>query len=88
MGHAVRAIDLDQARLDPASVFSHPLDVIAARGLTDEEKKSILDRWQEDADALLRAADEGMSVEHRSPGELLRAVHEAMQVLDATHPTH
>jgi hypothetical protein len=83
MGHAVRAIDLDQARLDPASVFSTPHEVIAAKGLTQEDKKSILSRWQEDADALLRAADEGMPVEHRSPGELLRAVHEAMQLLDA-----
>jgi hypothetical protein len=87
MGHTARTIDLDQARLDPASVFNHPLDVIAARGLTDEEKKSILGRWQADADALLRAADEGMPVEHRSPGELLRDVHEAMQVLDAAHPS-
>ena len=85
MGHAAEAIDLDQARLDPASVFNHPRDVIAARGLTEEEKKSILSRWQEDADALLRAADEGMPVEHRSPGELLRAVHEAMQMLDASY---
>jgi hypothetical protein len=87
MGHAAKAIDLDQARLDPASVFSQPQDVIAARGLTEEEKKSILSRWEEDADALLRASDEGMPVEHRSPGELLRAVHEAMQLLDAPHPS-
>ena len=82
MGHAARAIDLDQARLDPASVFSTPHEVIAAKGLTEEDKKSILSRWEEDADALLRATDEGMPVEHRSPGELLRAVHEAMQLLD------
>jgi len=86
MGHAAKAIDLDQARLDPASIFNHPQDVIAARGLTEEEKKSILSRWEEDADALLRASDEGMPVEHRSPGELLRAVHEAMQLLEAAHP--
>jgi len=82
MGHAARAIDLDQARLDQASVFSTPHEVIAAKGLTEEDKKSILSRWEEDADALLRATDEGMPVEHRSPGELLRAVHEAMQLLD------
>jgi hypothetical protein len=86
MGHAAQAIDLDRARLDPASVFTDPHDVIVAKGLTDEDKKSILSRWQEDADALLRAADEGMPVEHRSPGELLRAVHEAMQLLEAADP--
>jgi hypothetical protein len=85
MGHATQPIDLDQAKLDPASVFSSPHDVLVAKGLTEEDKKSILSRWQEDADALLRAADEGMPVEHRSPGELLRAVHEAKQMLDAAY---
>ena len=86
MGHAARVIDLDQAKLDPASVFSTPHEVIAAKGLTQEDKKSILGRWEEDADALLRATDEGMPVEHRSPGELLRAVHEALQLLDVAPP--
>jgi hypothetical protein len=38
MGHAARAIDLDQAKLDPASVFNHPRDVIAAKGLTEEDR--------------------------------------------------
>jgi hypothetical protein len=85
MGHAAEAIDLDQAKLDPGSVFSHPRDVIQAKGLSDEDKKSILRRWEQDADALLRAGDEGMPVEQRSPGELLRAVHEAMQLLEAAH---
>jgi hypothetical protein len=79
------AINLDQAKLDPASVFRAPHDVVAAKDLTPEDKKSILSRWQEDADALLRATDEGMPPEHRSPGELLRAVHEAMQLLDRGH---
>jgi hypothetical protein len=81
------AIDLDQAKLDPASVFSAPRDVVAAKDLTPEDKKSILIRWQEDADALLRATDEGMPPEHRSPAELLRAVHEAMQQLDSAAAT-
>jgi hypothetical protein len=85
MGQTAQSIDLDQAKLDPASVFARPHDVLAATGLTEEDKKSILSRWEEDADALLRAGDEGMPVEHRSPGELLRAVHEAMQLLDAAY---
>jgi hypothetical protein len=85
MAQASQPIDLNQAKLDPASVFVSPRDVIAAKGLTEEDKKSILSRWEQDADALLRAGDEGMPVEHRSPGELLRAVHEAMQMLDATY---
>jgi hypothetical protein len=85
MGQTAQSIDVDQAKLDPASVFGSPHDVLTAKGLTEEDKKSILSRWEEDADALLRAGDEGMPVEHRSPGELLRAVHEAMQLLDAAY---
>jgi hypothetical protein len=40
-------------------------------------------RWQEDAEALMRATEEGMPPEgQRSPAELLRAVQDAMQTLD------
>jgi hypothetical protein len=76
------AIDLDKAKLDPASVFNAPKDVLGAAGLSAEDKRSILIRWEADAEALLRATGEGMS-EFRNPAELLRAVHEAMERLDA-----
>jgi hypothetical protein len=77
------AKDLDKARLDPAAVFRAPKDVLGAPGLSPEEKKSILTRWEADIEALLRATEEGMPPsENRSPAELLRAVHEAMQALD------
>jgi hypothetical protein len=79
----VDAIDLDKAKLDPGSVFGVPNDVLVAPGLSADEKKSILLRWEEDAEALMRATGEGMPAsENRAPGELLRAVHEAMQRLD------
>jgi hypothetical protein len=40
-------------------------------------------RWEADAEALLRATEEGMPPsENRSPAELLRALHEAMLRLD------
>ena len=77
------AMDLDKAKLDPASVFRAPQDVLGAPGLSPEEKKSILVRWEADVEALLRATEEGMPPsENRSPAELLRAVHEAMQSLE------
>lgn len=77
------AIDLDKALLDPAAVFHSPHDVLHAQGLSSESKKAILLRWQEDAEALLRATEEGMPPEgQRSPAELLRAVQDAMQTLD------
>ena len=77
------AMDLDKAKLDPASVFRAPEDVLGAPGLSPEEKKLILVRWEADVEALLRATEEGMPPsENRSPAELLRAVHEAMQSLE------
>ena len=53
-------MDLDQAKLDPASVFKAPEDVLVAPELSTEEKRSILVRWEADAEALLRATEEGM----------------------------
>ena len=76
-------IDLDQAKLDPASVFRAPKDVLAAPGLSREDKKAILIRWEADADALLRATEEGMPPANNRNGEMLRAVHEALERLEA-----
>ena len=78
------AMDLDKAMLDPNSVFHAPNDVLGVPGLSPEEKKQILVRWEADVEALLRATEEGMppADQPRSPAELLRAVHEAMQLLD------
>jgi hypothetical protein len=76
------AIDLDKAKLDPSSVFHTPKDVLRAAGLSAEDKKAILIRWEEDAEALLRATGEGMPPEdNRNPAELLRAVHLALEQL-------
>ena len=77
-------IDLDQAKLDPASVFAAPRDVLLAPGLSAVDKKAILVRWEADAEALMRATEEGMPPsENRAPGELLRAVQEALLKLEA-----
>jgi hypothetical protein len=77
-------MDLDQAKLDPASVFQAPKDVLDARGLSPEDKRAILIRWEADADALLRATEEGMPpADNRNPGEMLRAVHQALEALEA-----
>jgi hypothetical protein len=78
----IGSIDLDQAKLDPASVFHGPKDVLAAPGLSSEDKKAILIRWEADAEALLRATEEGMPPEdNRNPAEVLRAVHLALESL-------
>lgn len=78
------AADIEQAKLDPATVFDAPEDVLAA-ALSPEDKTSILRRWEEDADALIRATDEGMqpSDNRRTPAELLAAIQAALETLDA-----
>jgi hypothetical protein len=77
------AVDLNKAKLDPAAVFTAPEDVLRAPGLTIEDKRAILLRWEADADALIRATEEGMPPsDNRSPAELLRAVHLALEVLE------
>lgn len=83
------ATDRDRANLDPASVFAAPGDVVHARDLSHEDKKSILFKWEADADALLRATGEGMEPTpgDRSPAEILRAVHAAIQQLDCIPPS-
>jgi hypothetical protein len=79
------AIDLDKAKLDPASVFDTPKDVLEAQGISAADKQAILVRWENDAEALMRATEEGMPpTENRAPGELLRAVQAAMQKLAAS----
>ena len=79
---ARRTIDLDQAKLDPGSVFRAPDEVLSAEELSAEDKRAILVRWEADTEALLRATEEGMPPsDKRSPAELLRVLHEAMRQL-------
>jgi hypothetical protein len=78
------ALDVDKALLDPAAVFRDPREVLDAEGLSADQKKAILLRWQEDAEDLMRATEEGMPPEgQRSPGEILRAVQHAIETLGA-----
>jgi hypothetical protein len=57
--------------------------VLKAQGLSAETKKAILMRWEEDAEALIRATEEGMppADNRRNPGELLRTVQAALATL-------
>jgi len=74
--------ELDQAKLDPDSVFHAPGDVLAA-SLSAGDKRTILLRWEEDAEDLMRATEEGMppADNRRSPAEILRAVQAALEQL-------
>ena len=83
---AYTAIDLDKAKLDPASFFSSPAEVLDTPALSLDDKKAILARWEMDAEALLRATGEGMPpAENRQPAEVLRSVQEALLHLEMRH---
>jgi hypothetical protein len=50
-----------KAIMGPSSSFEHPKDVVAADDLTVQEKADVLKQWENDAESLQRATDEGMS---------------------------
>ena len=52
---------LDRAKLNPARIFKSPMDVVETTYIRPAEKLAILQAWEADERALLRAEDEGMS---------------------------
>jgi len=74
--------EIEQAKLDPTSVFARPADVLAT-DLSLELKTTILQRWEEDADERMQATDEGMPPADlpNGPAEVLRAVQAALRTL-------
>ncbi len=71
--------DADKALVSPVAIFDRPSEVIETASLTAREKIEILKRWELDARALQRAADESMG-----GGEptLLDEVNQALLLLD------
>jgi hypothetical protein len=66
---------LEQAFLDPETVFGTPESVLAAAGLTDEQKLEILRRWE------YNAAEEAVALEEGMPGDdsgMLRRILQAI----------
>ena len=51
---------VDRAKLSPARIFKSPMDVVEANDIRPPEKLAILQAWEADERALLRAEDEGM----------------------------
>jgi hypothetical protein len=50
----------DKAKLSPARIFKSPMDVVETNDIGPAEKLAILQAWEADERALLRAEDEGM----------------------------
>lgn len=73
-------MDIDQAMLDPTSVFSKPDDIIRDQTLTKAQKIKLLRRWEYDARELAVADEENMS---GGPPNMLDQVLEALHKLSA-----
>lgn len=74
--------NIDQARLDPTSVFHAPEDVLVTNDLSREQKIDILRRWEYDARALEVAEEEGMIA---SQPDILDRVLQALHTLNVGH---
>jgi hypothetical protein len=59
-GKSPGALDLEQAMLDPSSVFSSPEEVLGHSALSREQKIEILRRWEYDESEIAVAEEEGM----------------------------
>lgn len=64
-------VDMDQALLDPGSVFATPEELLAQDDLSQQQKIEILRRWEYDASEIAVAEEEGMPGEN---GDLLHRI--------------
>ena len=71
---------LEQALLDPQSVFDTPHDVVTAPAFKNSEKIEILRRWEYDAREVEVAEEENMQGPN---GSMLRQVLQALHELGA-----
>jgi hypothetical protein len=53
-------VNVERAKKSPAEEFAQPDDVIRSDAISEADKEKILNQWEVDAQALSRAADEGM----------------------------
>ncbi len=75
---------LEDALLDPTSVYGEPMEVVKDKSLTKEQKIKILHQWEYDARELQVAEEENMpdlTSEHRS--SMLSRVLDALHALGA-----
>jgi hypothetical protein len=68
--------DVEQALLDPGSVFGSPEELLVAKGLSREQRIAVLRRWEYDASEVSVAVEEGM------PGGNADLVHRILRALE------
>lgn len=72
--------DLEQAKLDPGSVFSAPEDILEEPSLNKAQKIDLLKRWKYDAQRVLDSGSEGMA--KNLENDLLRRIALALEYLE------
>jgi hypothetical protein len=76
---------LEQALLDPTSIYKLPMDVVRDNALTREQKIQILHRWEYDARELQIAEEENMpELTSEKTGSMLSRVLDALHELGAS----
>lgn len=69
--------DYDRALIDPMLVYSRPAEVLKDPRLSDEQKLTVLRRWEIDSRELQVAEDEGMTGgEDDLLTEVIEAIHQ------------
>lgn len=69
--------DYEQALIDPMQIYSRPAEVLNDTRLSDEQKLTVLRRWEIDSRELQVAEDEGMAGgEDDLFTEVLEAIHQ------------
>lgn len=74
---------VNQAIKDPTKLFAGPWEVVNNPWLRREDKKTILENWEQDQLAMMRAEEENMakSRKNASPVELYEKIKEAEKAL-------
>jgi hypothetical protein len=73
-------MNIEQAMLDPTSVFASPEDIFYEQSLTRDQKINLLRRWEYDARELQVADEENMG---GGPPDVLDQVFKVLHRLDA-----
>lgn len=85
-------IDIEQAKFDPASVFTSPFAVLQEHSVSREDKIAILQHWADDERELLVAEEENMRRGTHERESVLGDIQRALEQLgvndDNRHSAH
>ena len=75
---------IEDAKVDPTTVYSRPLDVFNDTHLSCDDKIDILKRWEYDERAMSVAEEENMRSSNNNRGSVLDEILTCLRDLDAT----